>query len=142
MIQLFRTDRFKMLENSTCYVEAGTHANCAGKVSMTILIEPIDTPELELAWAENPNWQRNPNSAPDVPRALVDDDYKRYIDPGARRGCEENGITGGYRFTLIDAYLHPPDWQSTPFQRASYVAVVKWLDHQGLSTVAIQHETE
>lgn len=142
MIELIRTDVFEMLENGLCQAGAGTYTNCAGKARLTILIESINTPELQFAWAENPEWTGDPNNGFDVPGALVDEFYKEFTRRGARKGFEENGITGGYRFTLIDAYLNPPDFQSSQFKRASYVAVVKWLDHHGLSTVALNHETE
>lgn len=142
MIELYRTDRFKMNENGTCYAGAGTYTNCAGKIGITVSIEPTEAPELQFVWAEDPDWQGDPHNADDLPGALLDPNLRRYAEKGAREGFTANAITGGYRFTLISAWMGPTDYPLSPIKRASFVAVIKWLAHHGLSKRTIEHKTD
>ncbi len=141
MIQLFRTDHFKINEDGTCYAGAGTYSNCAGKIGITLSIEPRETSELQFVWAEDPEWQGDPHNTVGLPGALVCPELRRYAEKGAREGFAANTITGGYRFTLISASMSPSDYPRSPIQRASFVAVVKWLAHHGLSKQSIDHKT-
>lgn len=127
MIPFDTVDRFKILDNGLLYSSAGVQTNCGGIAAILAKIEKVDFEGVEFIAAGNEFWSGDIDSDRDVPGLMMREIYRNAVFDGAKRIFDENKITSGHRFVLVEAMMHSVDSRVTRFREAGMRVVDGWL---------------
>lgn len=127
MVPFDATTRFKILNDGLLYASSGVQTNCGGIAAILARIEESDSDVIEFIAAEKKGWEGNPDADVDVPGSRMPELFRSAIFKGALSVFQQNGITRGVCFILIEALVHEIDARESKFFEAGSRLAEGWI---------------
>ena len=127
MPRFYMDEDFKVIHEGLLYSSAGTQSNCAGIAAILGSVVKTNSKDIEFTVQDYEHWSGDVDNDGYVPGARVREVYRNAVFEGAKEAFEVNGITSGYKFTLVEAMMSAVDSNPNKFSEAGKRMVEEWL---------------